>query len=157
MKDFLKRVSSRKFILVVIGILIVISNYMFKRPLSDEDIKVICFLISLFVSIEGAKDFKAITPKDINDSVDSINNVIKDVEGVVSSKTISINENGRTWYREDISYEDLVRIYGLPVDNVYSITFAKGDESKPQGTLVKGESVKVKDGMYFNVFSTDNA
>jgi hypothetical protein len=36
----------------------------------------------------------------------------------------------------------------------YTVTFERGDNEKPEGQLVKGSSVKVKDGMSFNVSRT---
>ena len=40
---------------------------------------------------------------------------------------------------------------------VYTVTFRRGQGDKPQGTLVEGESVKVKDGMIFDVTATDKS
>lgn len=40
---------------------------------------------------------------------------------------------------------------------VYTITYKRGEGNKPEGTLVEGESVKVKEGMVFNVKRTDKS
>ncbi len=40
---------------------------------------------------------------------------------------------------------------------VYTVTYRRGEGKKPEGTLVEGESVKVKDGMIFDVTRTDQS
>lgn len=40
---------------------------------------------------------------------------------------------------------------------VYTVTYRRGEGNKPQGTLVQGESVKVKDGMILDVTRTDKS
>jgi hypothetical protein len=39
----------------------------------------------------------------------------------------------------------------------FEITYRRGHGNKPEGTLVQGESVKVKDGMIFHVTPTDKS
>ena len=40
---------------------------------------------------------------------------------------------------------------------MFTVTYTRGEGHKPQGTLVEGETVKVKDGMIFNVTATDKS
>jgi hypothetical protein len=40
---------------------------------------------------------------------------------------------------------------------VYTVTYRRGEGKKPEGTLVEGESVKIKDGMIFDVTRTDQS
>ena len=40
---------------------------------------------------------------------------------------------------------------------VYTVVYRNADEKKPDGTLVAGGSVKVKDGTVFNVTATDKS
>lgn len=40
---------------------------------------------------------------------------------------------------------------------VYTITYKRGDGHKPEGTMVEGETVKIKEGMVFNVKRTDKS
>lgn len=40
---------------------------------------------------------------------------------------------------------------------IYTVTYRRGEGKKPEGTLVEGESVKVKDGMIFDVTRTDKS
>jgi len=70
--------------------------------------------------------------------------------------TIFVNSRPEPWdKKEDISYEEVIRLaFGSYSDDpnvVYTVTYSKGPESKHEGSLVKGQSVKVKDGMIFNV------
>ena len=40
---------------------------------------------------------------------------------------------------------------------VYTVTYKRGDDHRPEGTMVEGDSVKVKAGMIFNVTRTDKS
>lgn len=75
--------------------------------------------------------------------------------------TIIVNGRERTWPKEDISFEQVVEI-AFPnqpsgPDYSYTVTFSKGDDKKPHGSLVAGESVKAKKGMVFNVTQTNRS
>lgn len=83
---------------------------------------------------------------------------------VKDEKTITIIVNGRQKEvpkKEELSYEEVVN---LAYDNnpptgenvVITVTYSKGVDGK-QGSLVKGGSVKAKDGMIFNVTATDKS
>lgn len=79
-------------------------------------------------------------------------------------KTITIIINGRKKEvaKKDLSYMDVVN---LAYDNspptgpniVFAITYRRGHGDKPEGSLVEGQSVKVKEGMIFNVTPTDKS
>jgi hypothetical protein len=82
---------------------------------------------------------------------------------IQSEETFSIVVNGRpkTVMSEDLSFDDAV---GLAFDNpptgpnvVFTVTYRRGHGNKPEGSLVAGEEVKVKDGMIFNVTATDKS
>lgn len=75
--------------------------------------------------------------------------------------TIIVNGRERTWPKGDISFEQVVEI-AFPKqpsgpDYSYTVTFSKGDDKKPHGSLVAGESVKVKKDMVFNVTQTNRS
>lgn len=75
--------------------------------------------------------------------------------------TIIVNGRERTWAKDEISFEQLVEI-AFPnqpsgADYSYTVTFSKGDDKKPHGSLVAGESVKAKKGMVFNVTQTNRS
>lgn len=74
--------------------------------------------------------------------------------------TIVVNGREKVVAKEEMSFSEVVGLAdGLPSGQfiVYTITYRRGHGSKPEGTLVEGESVKVKDGMIFNVTATDKS
>ncbi len=82
---------------------------------------------------------------------------------MADNKTITIIVNGRQKVVADkeISFAEIV---ALAFDNpptgpniVFTITYRRGHGNKPEGTLVEGEPVKVKEGMIFNVTATDKS
>lgn len=82
-----------------------------------------------------------------------------DLRIALKPATLSILVNGKTCrldVNSAISYEDIVRLVGLPVNSVVSITFrgAFGDTS---GILNFGETVALKEGTIFNAYVTGNA
>lgn len=77
-------------------------------------------------------------------------------------KDITIYVNGRKKEVAKNSSLTFAQLVALAFDSVpagpnfmFTITYTKGEGSKPEGTLVEGASVKVKDGMVFNVTATD--
>lgn len=75
--------------------------------------------------------------------------------------TIIVNGKKKTVSGKEISYEQLVVLaFDIPPtgENIlFTITYRKGDDRKPEGTLLPGDSVKIKDGMIFNVTATDKS
>lgn len=75
--------------------------------------------------------------------------------------TIIVNARKKLWQKKEITYEEVVvLVFGTYEDNeniVYTVTYSKGDKPNHEGSLVKGGSVKVKDGMIFNVTRTDKS
>jgi hypothetical protein len=79
-------------------------------------------------------------------------------EGQVDDKDITIIVNGREKVvtKKELSFEEIV---ALAFDNsdpntIYTITYSKGMDNKPQGELAAGQTVKIKKGMIFNVSPT---
>lgn len=74
---------------------------------------------------------------------------------------IIVNTREKTWDEKEISYEQVVELaFGTYTDHpdiVYTITYSKGPDSHHEGSLVKGRSVHVKNGMIFNVTKTDKS
>lgn len=73
--------------------------------------------------------------------------------------SIIVNGSQHEWAKEDITYGDVVML-AKPTDSLpfaYSMTYRKGRADKPEGILHPNESVKVNDGMLFNVYDTSNA
>jgi hypothetical protein len=74
--------------------------------------------------------------------------------------TIVVNGRAKEVAKEDMTFNEIVALAdGLPTGQfiVYTITYRRGHGNKPEGTLVEGEPVKVKDGMIFNVTATDKS
>ncbi|MCK1463083.1 multiubiquitin domain-containing protein [Bradyrhizobium sp. 2] len=74
------------------------------------------------------------------------------------SVTIIVEGTAHEWTKKEITYDQVVTLevpdYAQHPEITYSVTFKKGQGNKPEGDLAKGESVKVKDGMIFNVSET---
>ena len=84
-------------------------------------------------------------------------------EGQGHNKEVTVIVNGRQKMvaAKELSFGDVV---GLAFDNppsgpniVFTVTYRRGEGNKPEGTLIDGETVKVKDGMIFNVTATDKS
>lgn len=77
-------------------------------------------------------------------------------------KDVTIIVNGREHQVEksDISYAEVVALAFDSTSNdttIFVVTYRRGDGNKPEGTLVEEGSVKVKEGMIFNVTATNRA
>lgn len=78
-------------------------------------------------------------------------------------KAVIVVVNGRAKMvpKDDISFEELVQ---LAFDNPptgegvqFTIQYTRGQGGKPAGTLLEGGTVKVKEGMEFDVTATDRS
>lgn len=79
-----------------------------------------------------------------------------------SEKTITIIVNAREIQvpkKEELSFEEVVALAGIQLgpDVAVTIAYSRGDDKKPQGTLVAGESVKAKHRMVFDVTPTNRS
>jgi hypothetical protein len=77
----------------------------------------------------------------------------------VDRKTVTIIINGarHEWPKDEISYEQVAKLAfpdTFDPNTIYTIKYRNGHGHKPEGTLVKGASVKVKDGMVFTAKDT---
>lgn len=79
------------------------------------------------------------------------------------TKTVTIIVNGRQKSVEkgELTFDEVVALAFNPVptgENVdITVTYRRGEGRKPEGQLRPGESVKVKDGMIFDVTATDRS
>jgi hypothetical protein len=73
--------------------------------------------------------------------------------------TIVVNGREKVVVTKELSFAEVVALSGLPSgpNTVFTVTYRRGQGHKPEGTLVAGESVKVKDGMIFNVTATNKS
>lgn len=75
--------------------------------------------------------------------------------------TIIVNGRQKTVTERELSFSQIV---SLAFDNpptgqyiVFTVTYRRGKGNKPEGSLVEGETVKIKEGMIFNVTATDKS
>lgn len=74
--------------------------------------------------------------------------------------TIIVNAREKVVSQREISFEELVVLaFGPPnaETSVYTVTYQRGPDHKPKGSMVAGESVKLKEGMVFYVVKTDKS
>lgn len=79
-------------------------------------------------------------------------------------KTVTIIVNGRPKTlpkKEILTFEEVIALaFENPPtgDGIqYTVQYTRGHGSKPAGTLVEGQSVKIKEGMEFDVTSTNRS
>ena len=75
--------------------------------------------------------------------------------------TIIVNGQQKPVAGEEISFDEVVAIALHPVPEgpyvLITVAYRGGYGEKPQGTLTKGQSVKVRKGMIFDVTATDRS
>lgn len=75
--------------------------------------------------------------------------------------TIIVNGREKAVTTKELTFDELVNLaFDDPPTGefiCFTITYRRGQGNKPEGTLTEGESVKVKDGMIFNVTATDKS
>lgn len=83
------------------------------------------------------------------------------MEHAQDSKVVTIIVEGtpHEWPKnENISYAQVVTLevpdYPQHTDITYAVTYRNGHGEKPEGVLVPGAAVKVKEGMIFSVSET---
>lgn len=81
-------------------------------------------------------------------------------EGGRKQVTIYVNAEPHIVADKDISFEEVVGLArGLPTgpNILYGVTYQRGHGNKPMGTLVAGQTTKVKSEMIFSVTATDRS
>ena len=84
-------------------------------------------------------------------------------EGHGQHKEITIIVNGREKVvdKKELSFLEIVALaFETPPTGpniVFTITYRRGHGDKPEGTLLPGETVTIKQGMIFNVTATDKS
>lgn len=88
---------------------------------------------------------------------------VEELEHAEHDKTEWVIVNGRRKevHVRRLSYEDVV-LLAFPISPAgealqFTVQYSKGPEYKPSGTLVEGQSVKVKEGMEFDVTPTNRS
>lgn len=74
---------------------------------------------------------------------------------------VIVNAKEKPWTKNTISFEEIVVLaYGSISSDpnvIYTVNYVKGVPSKPQGSMVKGDVISVKDKMIFNVTQTNKS
>jgi hypothetical protein len=74
--------------------------------------------------------------------------------------TIIVNGRSVTVTEKELTFDRVVELSVLPTgpDIIFTITYRRGHGNKPEGSMVEGgDPVKAKDGMVFNVDSTNRS
>jgi hypothetical protein len=76
--------------------------------------------------------------------------------------TIVVNAQEKTVTTTEVTFAEIVDLAydGSPPQGenwVFTVTYRRGADESPQGSLVPGGTVKVKKGMVFNVTATDKS
>lgn len=80
-------------------------------------------------------------------------------EGHSQEVTMIVNSRPKLAHKGELSFAEIVALANLPSgENVtYTVTHRRGPSNRPDGTLTEGETVKVKEGMVFDVTATDKS
>lgn len=83
------------------------------------------------------------------------------VQEHAKSYTIFVNTRVHTWPDKEISFEQVIILHYGSISSdpmvIYTVTYKKGHSDKPEGSMVKGTIVKVKNEMRFNVSDSINS
>ena len=78
-----------------------------------------------------------------------------------SKITLIVNGRPKPWAEKKITFEQVVVLafgtYDPNPARVYTVTYDRGPRQNPEGSMVKGDVVFVKDKMIFNVTATDKS
>jgi len=72
---------------------------------------------------------------------------------------IIVNGREKVVTAKEMSFTEIVALSNIPTgpNILFTVTSKRGEGNKPEGTLVEGENVKIKEGMIFNVTATDKS
>jgi hypothetical protein len=107
------------------------------------------------ISLERARADEARAENEIEEAVEEIERIEADQR----EYEIIINGRPKTVERKKQSYRDIARLAYPDADFdkfLYTITYFNGEHGQ-QGDLVEGETVRVKNGMVFNVRRSDKS
>jgi len=82
-------------------------------------------------------------------------------ESHIKEFTIIVNGREKKVTGEQLSFDQIVALAFNPVPTgpniIFTITYRRGHGNKPEGTLLPGETVKIKEGMIFDATATDKS
>lgn len=77
------------------------------------------------------------------------------------TSTIIVNGRPKEVSSKVLSFGDVVRLAFDPPpsgeNTLFTVSYKRGHGDKPEGTMVEGGTVKVKEGMIFNVTATNKS
>lgn len=79
------------------------------------------------------------------------------------SKIIEVIMNGqpKSVAKENLTYQEIIElalgVFDANESISYTVLYFKGNESKPKGALVNGETLKIRNGIVINVTRTDRS
>ncbi len=86
---------------------------------------------------------------------------MSDATKAKKEQTVIVNGREKTVEGKELTYGELLALAFDPVPTgeliCFSVSYRRGQGNKPEGTLDEGESIKIKDGMIFNVSFTDKS
>lgn len=75
--------------------------------------------------------------------------------------TIIVNGQAKQVTERELSFAQIVALaFGNSAgdgNTIFTVTFRRGEGKKPEGTLVAGETIKIKEGEIFNVTETSKS
>jgi hypothetical protein len=81
--------------------------------------------------------------------------------GPTKEYTIIVNSRKKVVMTKELSFNQIVRLAFDPVPTgpniLFTVTYGHGPKANPEGMLLEGETVKIKDGMVFSVTQTDKS
>jgi len=82
----------------------------------------------------------------------------KDNKKNTKEYTIIVNTQEKKVYQKELSFMEIVCLAfespSTDAGNIYTVKYRRGMGNKPEGTLVAGQTVKIKEGEIFNVSAT---
>jgi len=80
---------------------------------------------------------------------------------IVKDVILIVNGKEKTWCEKTIGFEQVIALakgsYVETDQTFYTVTYTRGPKENPDGEMVKGERVIVKNKMIFNVTATDKS
>ena len=133
-----------------------------QSPISAREILIVFDLDPDDYCVEQVLRGGKTLPLDFDDVIDlrerGIERFVSKVKRFIK---IFVNTREKEVKRGKLSYKDVIELaYDDPPTGefiCFTITYENGPRRKPEGSLVEGQSVKVKSGMRFNVSFTDKS
>lgn len=111
----------------------------------------------VYLSLEGLSDDELIQ----NDTKVDLNRTDKEHFYIKKALTLVVNGRPKPWTEKKISFEQVVILafgqYNPNPNIVYTVTYDGGPRQNQEGSMVRGDVVRVKNKMVFNVTATDKS